>query len=120
MPARSAVTSAPFWVMATIWPAARTSLNALVELEVVVDRVDHPTRVPGEVPFHLILKGSCTLELADRALKLAVGDVVLLPRGQSEGGRDLQPGEPRLSSARSAELIRGPGRTSRRARRVPR
>jgi hypothetical protein len=72
MPARSAVTSAPFLGMATIWPAARTSLNASVELAVVVDRVGHPTRVPGEVPFHLLLEGSCTLEQADGALKRAV------------------------------------------------
>lgn len=45
--------------------------------------IDHPTRVPGEVPFHLLLEGACTLELADRALELEAGDVVLLPRGQA-------------------------------------
>jgi AraC family transcriptional activator of mtrCDE len=45
--------------------------------------LDHPTRVPTEVPFHLLLEGACTLELADRAVELTAGDMVLLPRGQA-------------------------------------
>jgi AraC family transcriptional activator of mtrCDE len=44
--------------------------------------LDHAPRVSTEVPFHLLLEGTCTLELADRAVELAAGDMVLLTRGQ--------------------------------------
>jgi AraC family transcriptional regulator, activator of mtrCDE len=71
---------------------AVSHLIRLARLEGTVDKrcllagrgmLDHPTRVPTEVPFHLLLEGACTLELADRVVELAAGDVVLLPRGQA-------------------------------------
>jgi AraC family transcriptional activator of mtrCDE len=43
--------------------------------------LDNPVRPAGEAPFHLLLEGECTLELADRSIDLRPGDVVLLPRG---------------------------------------
>jgi AraC family transcriptional activator of mtrCDE len=43
----------------------------------------HQARVPTEVPFHLLLAGTCTLELAERTIELSAGDMVLLPRGQA-------------------------------------
>ncbi|GII42024.1 cupin domain-containing protein [Planotetraspora phitsanulokensis] len=45
--------------------------------------IDNGTRPAGEAPFHLLLEGECTLELADRSLDLVPGDVVLLPRGRA-------------------------------------
>lgn len=71
---------------------AVSCLIRLARLEGQVDKrclltgravLDQSNRAPGEVPFHLLLKGTCSLELADRALELAAGDVVLLPRGQA-------------------------------------
>jgi AraC family transcriptional activator of mtrCDE len=43
----------------------------------------HQARAPTEVPFHLLLAGTCTLELAERTIELSAGDMVLLPRGQA-------------------------------------
>jgi AraC family transcriptional regulator, activator of mtrCDE len=36
----------------------------------------------GEAPFHVLLDGTCTLELPGRRLELRSGDVVLLPRAE--------------------------------------
>jgi AraC family transcriptional activator of mtrCDE len=43
--------------------------------------LDHPATASGEVPFHLLLEGDCTLEAHGTAIDLTAGDVVLLPRG---------------------------------------
>jgi AraC family transcriptional activator of mtrCDE len=56
--------------------------------------LDHPAPTSGEVPFHLLLEGACTLEVHGVAIELVAGDVVLLPRGpahvvHSGGGRAL-------------------------------
>ncbi|GAA4574786.1 cupin domain-containing protein [Planotetraspora kaengkrachanensis] len=45
--------------------------------------IDNGARPAGEAPFHLLLEGECTLELADRSVDLVAGDVVLLPRGRA-------------------------------------
>jgi AraC family transcriptional activator of mtrCDE len=55
----------------------------------------HPTRTPGEAPFHLLLEGACTIELAGRSVELAPGDMVLLPRGTAHQIRTHGPGQPR-------------------------
>ena len=71
---------------------AVSHLIRLARLEGSVDKrcllagrgvLDHATRVSTEVPFHLLLEGTCTLELTDRSVELAAGDMVLLPRGQA-------------------------------------
>ena len=71
------------------------SISHLIRLARLEGRVDkrcllagrailtHQARVPTEVPFHLLLAGTCTLELADRSIELTAGDMVLLPRGQA-------------------------------------
>jgi AraC family transcriptional activator of mtrCDE len=42
----------------------------------------NPASAAGEAPFHLLVAGSCTLEVAGRLLELRAGDAVLLPAGQ--------------------------------------
>jgi AraC family transcriptional activator of mtrCDE len=49
-----------------------------------------------EAPFHVLLQGSCTLEVGARQLALEAGDVVIIPSGASHrvitaGGHPLEP-----------------------------
>lgn len=57
--------------------------------------LDNPARADGEAPFHLLLEGACTLELADRRIDLQPGDVVLLPRGTAHRVHSAVPGRRR-------------------------
>jgi AraC family transcriptional regulator, activator of mtrCDE len=66
-------------------------LIRLARLQGTIDRrgpladrgtIDIPA-APCTAPFHLLLAGEVTLELVDRAINLAAGDVVVLPRGQA-------------------------------------
>lgn len=43
--------------------------------------MDVPEHGEGEAPFHVLLDGTCTLEVTGRCIDLRQGDVVLLPRG---------------------------------------
>jgi AraC family transcriptional activator of mtrCDE len=43
--------------------------------------MDVPERGEGEAPFHVLLDGTCTLEVGGRSIDLRPGDVILLPRG---------------------------------------
>lgn len=43
--------------------------------------LDNPEAGTGRAPFHLLLGGTCVLELPDRRIDVAAGDMVLLPRG---------------------------------------
>jgi AraC family transcriptional activator of mtrCDE len=43
--------------------------------------VDNPASRSGEVPFHILLAGRCTVAFAGRTVQLQAGDVLLLPRG---------------------------------------
>jgi AraC family transcriptional activator of mtrCDE len=43
--------------------------------------LDNPASGPGEIPFHLLLEGHCTIHAAGRVLHLRPGDLVLFPRG---------------------------------------
>jgi AraC family transcriptional activator of mtrCDE len=88
---------------------AISRLIRLARLEGTVDKrcllagralLDHPVPVSGEVPFHLLLEGECTLEAHGTAIELTAGDVVLLPRGpahvvHSGTGRQLPVAEDR-------------------------
>jgi AraC-like DNA-binding protein len=44
--------------------------------------MDVPGYGEGRAPFHVLLDGSCTLELPDRHVTLRAGDVVVLPGGE--------------------------------------
>ena len=57
--------------------------------------IDNPARADGGVPFHLLLDGACSLELADRRIDLRPGDVVLLPRGTAHRVHSAVPGRRR-------------------------
>jgi AraC family transcriptional regulator, activator of mtrCDE len=43
--------------------------------------MDVPGYGEGEAPFHVLLDGTCTVELPGRRIELRPGDVILLPRG---------------------------------------
>jgi AraC family transcriptional activator of mtrCDE len=43
--------------------------------------LDNPASRSGEVPFHILLEGRCTVEFAGRMVQLRAGDVLLFPRG---------------------------------------
>ncbi|MEA5360543.1 AraC family transcriptional regulator [Amycolatopsis sp., V23-08] len=43
--------------------------------------LDHPAAAPGEVPFHLVLDGRCTVTSGATSVELGPGDMVLLPHG---------------------------------------
>ncbi|MCU1661404.1 MAG: transcriptional regulator, AraC family [Pseudonocardia sp.] len=57
--------------------------------------LSHAMRTPREAPFHLLLQGACTLELAGRSVDMAAGDMVLLPRGPAHQIRTHGPGQRR-------------------------
>ncbi|GII59014.1 putative HTH-type transcriptional regulator [Planotetraspora thailandica] len=64
--------------------------------------VSHPDLPAGEVPFHLVLEGECSLELVDRTVQLVAGDIVLLSRGQAHtvhSGAGTEPGILRQNGA---------------------
>jgi AraC family transcriptional activator of mtrCDE len=42
---------------------------------------DHPVSRPRMAPFHLLLRGRCTVEYDGRMIQMRAGDVVLFPRG---------------------------------------
>jgi AraC family transcriptional activator of mtrCDE len=44
---------------------------------------DHPAAEPGEVPFHLVLDGRCTVTVGGTSVALAAGDLLLLPHGDA-------------------------------------
>jgi AraC family transcriptional regulator, activator of mtrCDE len=76
--------------------------------------LDHPAPVSGEVPFHLLLEGVCTLEVHGAAIELVAGDVVLLPRGpahvvHSGGGRALPVREERGAAFTTIRTLAGDG-----------
>ena len=55
--------------------------------------VEHDRVPAGEAPFHLVLAGCCVLEPDGGApLKLAAGDLVLLPHGHAHRVREAQSG----------------------------
>jgi AraC family transcriptional activator of mtrCDE len=79
-------------------------VSQLIRLARLQGTIDRPGLLGGRAtldipaaaraaPLHLLLAGKATLELPDRAINLAAGDVVVLPRGQahrlhtSAGGR---------------------------------
>jgi AraC family transcriptional activator of mtrCDE len=43
--------------------------------------MDVPERGEGEAPFHVLLDGTCTLEVTGRSIDLRPGDVIVLPGG---------------------------------------
>jgi AraC-type DNA-binding domain-containing proteins len=45
--------------------------------------IPHEPQPDGEAPFHIVSRGTCTIELPDhgRSLALAAGDVMILPHG---------------------------------------
>jgi len=44
--------------------------------------LDHGASAPGTAPYHLILSGGCTLDAGTRKdIPLALGDIILFPRG---------------------------------------
>ena len=62
--------------------------------------VDHAPMEPGIAPFHLVLAGSCVIEMADGAqVHLQTGDFMLFPRGAAHRVRDVE------LSAVSAPLV---------------
>lgn len=64
--------------------------------------VGHPDVPAGEAPFHFVLEGECSLELADRTVHLVAGDIVLLSRGQAHtihSGAGTEPGILRQNGA---------------------
>lgn len=104
---------------------AISRLIRLTRLEGTVDKrcllagrvlLDHAVALPGEVPFHLLLEGECTLEVHGTAIELTAGDVVLLPRGpahvlHSGGGRRLPVREDRgaaFTTVRTGDGLAGP------------
>src|SRR5215470_10085073 len=38
---------------------------------------------PGQVPFHLLLEGSCVAEVGGHVVELRAGDALVLPRGRN-------------------------------------
>lgn len=66
--------------------------------------LDVPERGEGEVPFHVLLDGTCTLELPGRRIELRPGDVILLPRGTPHRIRTAGPG-------RTQGVVETPGET---------
>lgn len=66
----------------------------------------------GEAPFHVLLDGTCTLELPGRRLELGPGDVVLLPRGEPHRIRTAGAGPTRdvvETPGATFDTIRSPG-----------
>ena len=102
---------------------AVSRLIRLARLEGTVDKrcllagrvlLDHPVAVSGEVPFHLLLEGACTLEVHGTAIDLKAGDVVLLPRGpahivHSGAGRRLPVHEDRGAAFTTVRTGAGDG-----------
>ncbi|MDX3097077.1 AraC family transcriptional regulator [Streptomyces sp. ME19-03-3] len=43
--------------------------------------LENPDAGAGQAPFHLLLSGTCDLELPGRRIEVTAGDMVLLPRG---------------------------------------
>jgi AraC family transcriptional activator of mtrCDE len=66
--------------------------------------MDVPERGEGEAPFHVLLDGTCTLEVTGRRIDLRPGDVVLLPRGAPHRIRTAGTG-------REQGVVETPGRT---------
>src|SRR6202012_1691787 len=73
----------------------RCRLGASTRMDVAA----HPTQ---QAPFHVLLEGTCQLEVGDQVLQLRAGDVVLIPRGAPH--RVITPGEQR---ARGIAEVRG-------------
>jgi AraC family transcriptional activator of mtrCDE len=56
--------------------------------------MDVAAHAPREAPFHVLLEGTCQLEVGSRLLTLRAGDVVVIPRGGPH--RVITFGEPEL------------------------
>ncbi|MFD4675691.1 cupin domain-containing protein [Lentzea sp. NPDC058450] len=74
--------------------------------------LDNPASGPGEVPFHLLLDGACTLTSGGYSVALSPGDMLLLPHGDAHvvtstgGGIDLFCGHYRFEQGAGALLFR--------------
>jgi AraC family transcriptional activator of mtrCDE len=66
--------------------------------------MDVPEHGEGEAPFHVLLDGTCTLELPGRRIELRPGDVILLPRGAPHRIRTAGAGH-------TQEVVETPGET---------
>ncbi|BBH16786.1 transcriptional regulator [Nocardioides baekrokdamisoli] len=60
--------------------------------------LDNPPQPAGVVPFHLLLEGSCVVEIVGTRteMELAVGDLVLLPTGDAHKIRVVGPASARI------------------------
>ncbi|MEU8820013.1 AraC family transcriptional regulator [Actinoplanes sp. NPDC048796] len=71
--------------------------------------LDNPA---GDVPFHLLLAGRCTVEIEGRTVDLRAGDVLVLPRGSRHRVRAVAAEPPvpaELHRDGPVDTLRGPG-----------
>lgn len=74
--------------------------------------LDQPPGGAGEVPFHLLLAGRCTVDVGDRSIDLVAGDVLVLPRAERHRVRVAAAGPPAPSERQvggSVETLRSEG-----------
>src|ERR1044072_4318608 len=77
------------------WDRCMDSVSRLVRLARLDGAVDvrglmagdyvgaHPAAPPGEVQFHLVLEGRCTVTAGGTGVELTPGDLLLLPQGDA-------------------------------------
>ncbi|MBY8880140.1 AraC family transcriptional regulator [Actinacidiphila acidipaludis] len=77
--------------------------------------LDNPPSPPGDVPFHILLEGTCLVETDARPVELRAGDVLVLPRAGRHRVR-VKAGEPPVPADRiegaSVATVRSPAAPS--------